>query len=639
MKHGLAGIVLAFLFLCVPARSADWPPIPPEAWAIKATGAPGEKGAVILERRIRYGVKDTEVTERIRIFSEDGLGAVAMPSFGRAWTLEGRTVLPDDTVTPFNSSKDLVEGSIKVGHWSLRGKTLVPPGLTADCVVDLHYDLDSYLNTSWVELPILRAYPVKKCVMEMATSSPLGSTLLVPKDLRAWPVPKGSYQEYTFHDLPAEAQEPYTVPGLWRPRFIFFFQPQLLRDAASKGDDAYWRAVVDRIFKSVYTDDLSFGRHYREWSKTLRAGLQGSPVAQATELYLRLQEKILNISHLTGPELAALSRKEADERFQARDLDASVERGRTSALGLHYLFFQLLVDQGLEPKLLLAANRRDRVFMYGFHTLQQFTATLIGVGDGAGKFVWFEPQRRFYPAGLLDPGFQEAEGLWVEPKDWSFKVFKAEPQVAAENRSHYAFELRFGETETFAMKADFTGYAEHQARADFSFLDPAEWDRTLKERVEKQARDLTLARVSVENAADLRKPFGLTAEGTTSFEGGRRRSFPPFPGLACPLEVPETWPASRTLPIVLPYRQTFTAVSRFQVPEGWVLAQEKETEEANFFGSVSWRMKALPDRWAEVTWVVTVDHVLANTEGYRSFKAYLGWVEAAFRRTLTLERP
>jgi len=637
MLRILPGLLAALFLSFVPVQAADWPAIPPEVWAITS----GAKGAVFLDQNLRYGARDTEVRARIRIYSEAGLPAALMPAMNAIWTLEGRIVRRDGTVIPFNSAKDLLTSSLVVGGAKTITKGLVPPGLTADCVVDYHYQVGTYLWKDWVELPVLENYPVVRKVVQLDASTPLGMNLIVSAQQRPVRISKANYEEFTFFNLPAREEDPYSMPKLFDPRFILSAQVSGLQFAATRGPEPYWQEVVNKVYKGLYVDRLSATRAYREWSKALRSGLAGDPAAQAREIYLRLGERIRNLTQLGEHESAAMGRKEAGAACDPMNLDASVKSGETTGLGLHFLFFRLLVDQGLEPKLLFVVDRRERAFSFRMTNAHQFTDTLIGVRDGAGTLAWFQPEWKFFPAGIVHPIYQGAKGLLVDSRDWSFQEYTPEIQAAEENASRYDFGVGIGENETFRMKAAFTGCPEFAIRQAYAFLPAEEQGRALKEQVEARSRDLTITRAEVPNATAWRLGANLVLEGSRSLEEGRRRVIPPFPGLAFPLDLPEAWPAQRTYPIAFTYREAFTAVSRVQLPPGWKLVEAEDFAQENRFGRITWQARPVAgaeDTW-EVTYTLTVASLAASEYGYGQLKAYLGWMETASRKTLVLERP
>ena len=104
---------IAVLCLVVPAfAGGDWPPIPPEIWAIKE----GPKGAVVIEERFRFQLMEMETVYRVRIFSEEGRGAAALPDLPKnALGIKGRTAYPDGREITFDSRKDFAERKVEAG--------------------------------------------------------------------------------------------------------------------------------------------------------------------------------------------------------------------------------------------------------------------------------------------------------------------------------------------------------------------------------------------------------------------------------------------------------------------------------------------------------------------------------------------
>jgi hypothetical protein len=646
MRHALLKTILGLLTCLVPLVAQVgqvWREIPAEVWAVKQDGGKVGNGAVILDEWIRYGVMETEVRKRIRIFSEEGKQAAAIPVFSRFYTINGWTSLPDGTATRFDSSKDLVKGSISGRGWDIKMESFIPPGLTSNCVVDFYYRVPTELKGEggWLEIPVLESYPVKKKVMEMAATG-WDCAVLDMKGLKLEKKPGGSYNVYTFADLPPEEAEPYSLPTTGeRPRFAYFFQPRVLSWTAAKSPEAYWKEVGEKAYKPVYTESLRPGRDYKKWSQALRAGLEGDPAAKAATILARLEATIQNGSQLSYAEWAALKKEEAAENFHERDLDEAIQRKRTSGTGMHYLFYQLLVDEGLQPMLLLAADRNKRFFRYQLPILYQLDDVLIGVATANGVLVWFQPAARYTAPGLIHPAYQGTQGLLLNPKDWSCKPFAIGIQAAIANRSIYEFNLDLNEEETFSLRARFLGYPEFAERSKYLALEPKEQDRKLKEAFEANSKAYTLTKATVENATDGRKNLTWAIEGRKEAEEGRRRVFSPFPGLRYPVSIPAAWPDTRKNTIVLPFCQQLIAFSRFKVPKGCHLGKDPDFVQSNEFGSVRWLVKETGEgeaRQVEVTYFVEVNRMYAPATSYAAFREFLGWIESASRRTLALDR-
>jgi len=634
--------IFGLLVLCGTLQGVDWPAIPPEVWAIKKDTGPVARGAIILDEWVRLTEEETEVRQRIRIFGEAVKGAAALPTFNTVYKMEGRTTQPDGTTTSFGGSKDMVSGSMTVGGWTSKRKTLIPPGLTADCVVDLHYRVGSYMRNYWAEIPVLGTYPVSKKVIEVPTTTSVGWGLFGLVDLKPSQTTKGYYTQFSFGELPPIDVEPYSIPtSRERPVVIFYYVPSALRDAVGYAPKDYWNEVGDRYFRAAYEKDLNLGNSYREWSKSIREGLEGDPIVKAGKILTRLEEQIQNGSHLTFAELAALPKKAAEERMNPQDLDASVKRKRASGKGMHYLFYKLLLDEGLDPKLLKVCDRDQRAFRYGFPNIYQFTNVLIGVPAGKGGLVWFDPSTRFLPAGIIHPDYQGTHAIVFDRKVLTCKPFVLGIQGSRINRSHFEFELTLDEMETFKLNASFSGYPEFLERQKFLSLEPTEQERKLREEMETRMKAFTIRKAVVEHATNPRKNLVWFLEGVKEAEDGRRRTFSPFPGLAYPLNIPDAWPETRFDPIVLPYCFAFTAISKIKLPKGWNLGKDPDLTQSNMFGDVNWKVKTSMkegEEWAEVVYTVEVKQGVSGASSYDEFKVFLGWIETASRRTLALDR-
>jgi len=191
------------------------------------------------------------------------------------------------------------------------------------------------------------------------------------------------------------------------------------------------------------------------------------------------------------------------------------------------------------------------------------------------------------------------------------------------------------------MDGKFFGYPEYLERSNYLHLDSNEQMKVLKERMESRLKGYTLTQAKVENATDARTNLAWRLEGVREADDDSRRVLP-FPGLPLPLNIPAAWPDKRQNAIVIPYCQQAIATCRFLLPKGWRLIPEADMEEKNSFGQVNWKARVGSqgeDAEVEVTLVVTVSRMFAPASEYESFKQYIGWVESATRRTLSLERP
>ncbi len=541
MKRILLALCLA---LATGLRAEDWKPIPKEAWAVKEGAGGGASGAVILEESSRYGVNDSEFQLRIRIFNEAGRSAAQLDPFSQnLMSLQGRTVYPDGRQVVFNDKKDFAEQQVQVGAMDERRTVVVPPGITADCIVDLHWRLHAtYLWGDHFDRWFLRPYPIRKLEIRLATMTPMASVLL---GVDAHP-PKVSeedgYHLYAFQDLPALETIPYAITTMRdQPSLFCFRQPVWLRDAAVKGPDEYWRQATEQIYKATYKDEIKTNRTYRHFSEELRKNLPEDPLAKAQEILNRVNENILNLSSLTYEERAKRTKAQSEEVIRPLDLGEIVDRRATDGVGIHYLVYQLLVDAGIKPRLFFVLDRDVRSFRYKLCSIHQFTDVIIGVPAASGNsMALLQPSGRFFPPGVVSPDYQGTYALMVDTADWSFKPVSIPHQPPQVNQRTLLYDISLdSEGESFKVKAGFAGYPEYIERLGFLSLEPKEQSKKLKESMGNSLKSYTVSRAEVFHAQDPKLNMTWEVEGTRELESWRRHTVRPFPGAYFPLWVPD----------------------------------------------------------------------------------------------------
>jgi len=644
-------LLLAILLVPLPVLGKEWSAIPPEVWALKSDPSKGIEGAIVLDEKVKYDNRFTDVQIRVRLLSDDGKRAVATPRAYHFEDLEGRTVQPDGRVTSFDKRQDLVNIDLHFGDETYSSKKLIPPGLTGNCVVDLHYRIGRslptpesfyYFNQRLFELNILEAFPIQRKILEIASHTGLGSLLTGTGDIRYQEKDGGDLRTFTFENLPADMTEPYDLVKAGEcPRFIFFVQPYALKGLTKGSPDVYWREAGKKYFKPIFTESIKTGPLFKEWSDTIRIGLKGNPAERASVMFTRLQQRIQNCSSMTYAEQAALSKDENENRLNPFDLDASVKNRRTTNIGMQLLFFKLLQVEELNPKILFVVDREQGIFDYRFPCVNQFTATLYGILGENGESAWYDPALRYFPPGVIPPEYQGLPGLLVDPKDWSCKPYPTPTLEASANRSTYTCTLNLGEEETFTTKAEFYGYPEYLERKKYLSLEPKEQVRLLKEHLNPLLKGATLSKAGVENTTNSWSNLIWTVEGTWESEEGSRQRINPFPGMKSPLVIPESWPEKRKGIIVMPYCFETSASSHIRVPTGWRLTGEEPMVQSNEFGTVKWRLIARATETgeeADVIFVLQVKRLSGPPTSYEALKQFLAWVKTGWQRTVLVER-
>jgi hypothetical protein len=633
----------------VQARNS-WSQIPPEVWAIRQ----GARGALVLEERLRIQPREIETTYRARIFSEEGRAAAELADIPQSVSeIRGRTVYPDGREVTFDSRKDFAERKVEASGRTHSSIHLIVPGVTTDCVIEVQWRersdgylyglpkrlVDGLYGRWWLG----NACPTERLVVEIAKNHPFANSILENSRFKAEIREVDGFRVLTYRNLPAWENPPYSLytQGPF-PRLEVYWQPDNLIRAYYRGRDAYWLEAFDRIYKEDYEESVDMGREFLAFSESLLKDLPEAPHAKAAEILVRLDSRIRNVSSATASEKAALPRGFWGG-YEYKKLDRAVSSGLASARGMRLLCYHLLKKAGLQPRIGKVVDRERDRFDMGRLNPWQFDHDLLGVSDPVKGVLWLDPTNRFATPGVIHPDYQGTPGLAFEPSGpEGWKVSRAIIPVAEapSNSRTYTYLLHLGdESDSFEARASFTGYLDYSERARFLPLEPSEQTKSLKGRFEGERKSLLVSKAEVADPSSTLHAFGWKVEGTLEREGGRQRKVEPFPGMAWPLWVPAKLEEQRSMPIVLPQRLIHRALCTFEVPPGFRIADLTEFRNHNRFGSVQWSIQYdEATRKATVQFVTEVATSMEGSEQWRAFKAFLGWIEEACRRTIVLTR-
>lgn len=642
MRTILAPALLAVAF---PLVAGGWPAIPASVWAIKE----GAKGAVVLEERMAFKPKTIEYTYRVRIFAEAGRGAAEINDLpSNLVEVKGRTVYPDGKMVEFNSRKDFAVRKVEVGGDEDKRTHLVVPGVTTDCVVEIQWS--EWANGQMGGLParlsgglyghwfIGNAYPTTLWEVEVPKNFPLAFTINQGGVATPTLTEKGINRIYTFKDMPAFEELPYSLYTTERrPSLVIFYQPEDLVMETHSGPQAFWNLAARDVYKEwMWEGHVNKGSTFKKFLLDIQTDLPATPHAQAVELLNRLQARIGNLNFPTVAEKANLPKDE----IESRDLDKTIKSGRSDSDGVRLLYYHLLKGLGHNPKVGMVCDREISFFAPGFMNPWQFQQRLIGVEEAGKGILWLDPTMRFATPGLIDPDYAGVPALVVDTKSWTATKGDIPGMLAESNRRNLAYTLKLtDEGEEFEAKGAFTGYPEYRERRRFLGSTDVEQQKTLKDRFEKDHKGLVVSKTTVQNVETAGKAVSWEVVGTVEREPGRRREVYPFPGMIWPLHVPDQLADLRTKPIVLPYLSITKATSTFEIPKGHRLSMPEPLQRENQFGKVDWSVAYdASTRKATVTLNVEVLSVMGAPAQWGQFKNYLGWISDACRRSLVIEK-
>lgn len=624
----------------------DFAPIPANVWSIKD----GAKGAVVLEDRMRFSYTSLEFTYRVRIFSEAGREAAEIEDLpSNASRIRGRTVYPDGRQVVFNSRKDFAERRTEVGSREHKRTHLVAPGVTTDCVVEfkwsepangrIHGLPERFAGGLYGRWTLGNAFPTQTLAIEVSKPYPLAWSLTPGGTTSPEVKDSSSNKEIIFRNLPAMEHPPYALDStLQFPTLVIFWQPDNVAGLTTLGPERYWNEAISDFYKPEYEDSIDKGSAFKALSKELTAGLPTSPVASAQELLNRLNAKIANLSHATFAEVASLP-KDFWEGFEPKNLGKASKTGRTNSEGMKLLYYHLLQAAGIKPLIGKVPNRDVTLFDWQHLNPWQFDRDLIGIEESGKGVLWLDPSLRAAMPGVLAPEFTWVPAFVIDSKTWK----GSKGSIAGggvPNARKYTFQIELGEDgDQFKMSSEFGGYPEYLERSRYLALDPVAQSKELKERFENAMKNLVISSAEVNNAADVTKNVTWHVEGSIEREPQRRRVVDPFPGMPWPLWVPSKLDETRTSTIVLPYPCAQVAVATFKAPKGFVMEPQLPIKEQNTFGKVIW-MPTFDATTGEIKVVLRVEvtGVIAAADQWGNLKVFLGWVEEACRRQVSLKK-
>lgn len=637
-------VLLALCLSIVGLNSQSWGPIPADAWTIGATTDPKAQGAVVLEDHTRFGMVETIHRRRVRIFAPAGLAAAEIPWLSSKASVKARTTFRDGKETLVLQRADLLEQEVRLGRSEFQLKKLVPPGVTSDCIVDLEWiepysHIRSYLFYSGMvpklNRPLHLAFPIRHALIEIDERSQLSTVFLGGTKFNvAKSVGKG-YRKFELRNLPALEPLPFSLPHMRENPVLFgWSQAPRLREAVKKGLPEYWKTLAEEYLAPGYLD-LNQGGKYRRLRDDLLKDLSGSEFERGGALLHRLESRVINLDACSSQELASLPSEAWEEYRHPEDLNESAARGRTNGLGMTNLYFQLLRDAGLKPKLFFGASREGLPVYPTLPCPSQFDTVLVGLDRPGSGMIWFSPHQRFFPQGLIPPEVQGTQGMVFDPESKNLVVYNMPVKPASTGQAGHEYSLDVLDDQiSLSLKTRFAGHLEYDERRRYWALEEKDQVKALKRKFEAD-HQLSVGEAQVSHAQNPSANLELQLKGSIPLDPGRQPAIHPFPGLSLPFSFPDAWPMDRTEPIALPPCQVHSAHSRIILPTAASWVPEPGFEFENPFGKIQWKARIVgsSDRpTVEVDLRVQSDMMYAPASDYRALREFM----ENLRKALTL---
>ena len=652
---------LLFLsLLALPLAGAKWAPIPNETWAMKGDPALVAGGAVILERKLDFQPNYLEQTIRVRILSQAGMAAVEFTDLPpELLSLEGQVTQPDGKVQAIGRREDfLVRKVVSTVDGSVNEGVLIPPGVTADCVVELRWreatergkaDMGRMSLLDKGPLPVRcgdfhfwslgSAYPTKVALVQR--SKEMGWPFLF-FSTSGYAMAEGSGamgSTYQFRDLPALPPAPFSLE-MHRPvPKVLFYRPIEGLTYLTKGPAGdYWQKVVDLAYKNWFLEKVAKGEAFRAFSAEVRKDLAGGPRERARLIGERLSRRMVNLDQLLYDEKPDPLARHAVDEAGVSNLNYAARSGYVDNAGMVKVLFHVLLDEGLQPKVAMVADRRQWVVNPEVRTPYQFTHYLLGVEEPGQPVLWLDPLGRMVPPGEVPYYYQGTKALTFDGVNWKAGFQEIRFAPASSNGRTFTYQVDLtDEVAKVRVEAAFSGASALQARRTLSQQSPTQREAWFKGTLEKGG--LTVSRAEVAQALDVTRPLACTAEATFPVEPGRILKVNPFPGMDAALYLPASLPAQRLDPIIMPFLGIQEAQSTVKVPRGYVLAAPVVRIKSTQWGTVLLEVRQDPDS-GDLTARMKASTLSAYNlpAAYGSLKDYLQAVQAVVYPEITLEK-
>jgi hypothetical protein len=668
-----ARILFLFLLTGVLWASGTTPPISPVQWADlpssvwkKPSSGWGQEGALVLEDHLRVNMEPgiIEWTYRVRIFNTAGQKAGAIQKWsGEISQVDARVSYPDGTSVLLNKESDFAsKNMIEHQGATIKRAVLVPPGITSDCVMELHIKSSRRGLPSAIEAWRLGGpFPTQVLVLEVGISHDLSVLVVRPKNSNATVTKTEGSITTTFHDLPPfeEALAYGVTTAASVPTVFIYFPYHNLSYDREGGVPAFWEALSHQTWKPYYDftpfepDKIDSGRfgyqieprtmgvRYKALSRELLADLPESPQAATLAIYDRLLKRVQRWSHVSKKVSDALEKREIKiESDRGRDFERTIENGGTTSLGWMQLFYRLLKDKGLKPHLVKLTSSYRQPFLPSLLSEYQFPWTVLCVEEPGKPPLWIDPDLLFSPPGHLPVWCQGMTGMLIDTDSWNVSILRLPWQKSEAQLSSYSYQIRAENgLSMFDMDAHFVGpVADRIERMTYLKLIPTSRAEILQKQLEDPGLETSISSVNIVDPEDQSQPYHWSAKGYQRLSRGARMLIRPFPSLPRLIELEDNLPMARIEPIHLGAPRKQQAESTVQIPPGYHWRPQPPFERKSEFGSVKW-IATESDTGEKVHILMEIDITkgIADASTYHEFRRFLTHIKSAVERSVILE--
>ena len=653
------------LFIIMSSDLAPQPenPVDPKWWECSPEAA--EEDAYIIKEELKLRDKTIEHYLLIRVLTTNGRSIFDTIEFPESlMAFKGRVLHKKGSHFPLTKEGNLKKKLIL----QTREKTniswsLVPSGLTSDCIVEIYWELESEAGLPKDEQSM--RYPIQSFLF------------CEEKKIYIWKA-MDKYSKLLYQD----SLFPIVTRFVWDkcPPTIQFRQqilgddmvlsykniPKILKQPyGSKGHDQ--QSTAFRVFKTIPFDDMSakdfwhnfcsvyirfqfdfkqnHGKHYVTWIKELKQNMPDHSLNGAVYVQNQFKTKIQSLDFLCSEKKEKLPRRLNPSQpgdMNGEFLNTMFLNGYASNEFMTFLLLQVMEDCGLPVKVMYARSVYDAPFMP--ESFDPFSLRLdhpfLLLPRQDQSFYYFAPTFPEVPSGYLPPQYTGVRALVVNPKDlWEHWFLEIPRDSWSRHQLINKLNMDFEEnTIHFSQITQGSGQFDSNLRRSL-FGIPDEEQRELI--LDEKRRLLPGWEISGVNVAHVEAPedrivFGLRGQkDVPPFENWM--SFAAFPGIELPLELPNTWALPRTQPFIFPHSFLQMDKTILRLPAGFSLKGFPQWKQSNDVGEVSLSIENDGSRII-LTRLIKLKQSLCKEDMDPQVSQFLAWIRIADQPGFSVER-
>jgi hypothetical protein len=270
-------------------------------------------------------------------------------------------------------------------------------------------------------------------------------TLFLPPDARPERQHNGSYT-LSVHDIPAFADEPYSVPkNMLRSRVEFYYTGH-----GKEPTDEFWKTTGKDWGKRLDTFVNKKSALENDLAQTIHPN--DSPETKLREIYSRVQ-KIRNLSFEQAKTAEEQKREKVSTNNNVQDI---LKHNYGTWQDINALYVGLARAAGFDATLVYVAPRDRTLFLPNYQDTSELQTDVVDV-KLASEDVYLDPSSPQYPYGLI-PWYENAmNGLRVSKDGGVFVKIPPDDDSQSEILRHSTLHLNPDGSLSGTLVVDYTG--------------------------------------------------------------------------------------------------------------------------------------------------------------------------------------